>query len=355
VNLEKPKRVIPRASMDQPLQLLQVGCGERAQEHLRSIQNSPHVELMALCDLDAAKLRETAARFNIKNTFSDMTAVIRAFPGAECVSIITPPTLRTSVVEPALEAGARAVLIEKPLALSPSEARRLEELGRERLIAVNTQYRWMPHWARLWPMLDAGELGQVRSIRASTRENILEQGPHILDLALEVARRSGWGAPRRVLASCAGLARFGSTPVPAQTSAAISFDEPRAVLHFDAGRHAPSTGDELNGLNIQLEITGSRGRFFASLTRGWELQTQSEILRGETNWPGDDLQAQPALFASLRDAVRGDYHSFPTSVQNAARVSDVMFACYASALERRVVDINEPLDDSVVSRLEELS
>ena len=281
--------------------------------------------------------------------------MIRAFPDAECVSIITPPTLRARVVEPAFEAGAPAVLIEKPLALAPGEARQLESLGADRLLAVNTQYRWMSHWQSLWPLLDAGALGEVRAIRASTRENILEQGPHVLDLALEVARRSGWGAPQKVLASCAGLARFGATPVPLHTSASIGFEAPAAVLHFDAGTHAPSTGDPLNGFNIQVEVTGSKGRFLATLTRGWELQIEGEIRRGETHWPGDDLQAQPALFADLRAALRGDWRQFPTRIQNAARVSDLMFACYASALDRRAVSLGETFDDSIVERLEILA
>jgi len=338
-----------------PLQLLQVGCGGRAQDHLRSIQNSPHVELLALCDLDPLKLKESATRFSVPATYSDMGAMIRAFPDAECVSIITPPTIRASVVEPAFQAGARAILIEKPLALLPSEARRLEELGRTHLLAVNTQYRWMAHWARLWPMLDAGAFGEVRSIRASTRENVLEQGPHVLDLALEIARRSGWGAPTTVLSACAGLARFGKVPVPLHTSASIGFERPDSILHFDAGTHAPSTGDEMNGFNIQLEVTGSSGRFRATLTRGWELQMNGETLRGETRWPQDDEYAQPALFASLQGAVRGDWRAFPTSIQNAARVSNLMFACYASALDRRVVNADEMADDSLVARLETLA
>lgn len=281
--------------------------------------------------------------------------MIRAFPDAGCVSIITPPTLRTVVVEPAFEAGAKAILIEKPLALFPSEARRLELLGSERLLAINTQYRWMAHWQKLWPLLDAGALGEVRSIRASTRENILEQGPHILDLALEAARRSGWGVPTQVLASCSGLARFGKVPVPRSTSATVGFEREGAVLHFDAGTHAPGTGAAESYFNIQVEVVGSAGRFRATLTRGWELQLEGETLRGKTGWPADDWHAQSALFESLREAVRGDWRAFPTSVQNVARASDLMFACYASALDRRVVDVAEKLDDSVVSRLEGLS
>jgi hypothetical protein len=150
------------------------------------------------------------------------------------------------------------------------------------------------------------------------------------------------------------LARFGNTPVPAQTSASISFENPEAVLHFDAGRHAPSTGAPDNWAHSQVEVVGSQGRFRATLMRGWELQLGSEFSSGETGWPDDDLKAQPGLFLSLRDAVQSDWRSFPTRIQNAARASDLMFACYASALDRRVVDVGEQLDDSVVTRLETL-
>src|ERR687890_136183 len=80
-------------------------------------------------------------------------------------------------------AGARNILIEKPIGLRPSETRRLRELGEECFIAVNTQYQWMPHWQRFWGLFENRELGQVRLLRASTRTNILEQGSHILDLA----------------------------------------------------------------------------------------------------------------------------------------------------------------------------
>ena len=65
--------------------------------------------------------------------------------------------------------------------LGAVESRRLAELGREPgvLIAVNTQYQWMPHWQRFWPLIAQGRLGELRTIRCSTRTNILEQGPHV--------------------------------------------------------------------------------------------------------------------------------------------------------------------------------
>src|SRR5215213_2815818 len=109
---------------DTKLRILQVGCGGRARAHIAAMQACGAVDLLALCDLDEQRLNAAGDQFGIERRYRDMAEAIRA-----------------SIVEPAIEAGARALLIEKPLALTPSEARRLVDLGRDRLIAVNTQYQ----------------------------------------------------------------------------------------------------------------------------------------------------------------------------------------------------------------------
>ncbi len=120
-----------------------------------------------------------------------------------------------------MRAGAKAILIEKPIALKPSESRRLVELGRECFISVNTQYQWMPHWQRFWKMLENRELGEIRSVRCGTTTNILEQGPHVFDLVTKATSLSGLPAPQWVLAACTGLEWFGDVPVPADTAATV--------------------------------------------------------------------------------------------------------------------------------------
>src|SRR5215213_9759961 len=166
---------------DTKLRILQVGCGGRAKAHIAAMQACGAVELLALCDLDEKRLNTAGEQFGIERRYRDMGEAIRA-EQPDLVDIVTPPTLRAAIVEPAIAAGARALLIEKPIALTPSEMRRLVELGHDRLIAVNTQYQWMPHWQRIWQLLREQQLGEIRMIRASTGCNILEQGPHILDL-----------------------------------------------------------------------------------------------------------------------------------------------------------------------------
>jgi predicted dehydrogenase len=141
------------------LRVVQVGCGRRAQAHIAAMLASGAIDLVALCDLDEQKLGATGEKFGISRRYRDMEAMIRA-EQPELVNIVTPPMIRAAIVEPAIAAGAPALLLEKPLALTPSESRRLVALGHDRLIAVNTQYQWMPHWQRFWGLLAERGLGR---------------------------------------------------------------------------------------------------------------------------------------------------------------------------------------------------
>ena len=341
--------------MPEKLRVAQVGCGGRAQYHLAAMHACDAVEIVALCDLDEQRLQATGERFGVARRYRDMAEMIRA-EEPELVDIVTPPTIRAAIVEPAIEAGAPALLIEKPIALTPSESRRLAALGRDRLLAVNTQYQWMPHWQRFWALLSEGGLGEVRTLRASTGVNLLEQGPHILDLALKAAALSGLPAPEWALAACAGVERFGATPVPADTAATIGLGDAR--LHLNAGPSAPNVpGEGVIWYQQQIELIGERGRLWVSLNQGWQLWRDGQFESGETGWPRNDGEAQAALFVHLRDTLKagGDaWRTFPTRVEVAARNMDVMFGCYVSALGGGRVALDTEWPDSLVDDVERL-
>jgi predicted dehydrogenase len=312
-------------------------------------------ELVALCDLHEPRLRTLGQKYGVSRLYHDMGEMIRR-EKPDLVDIVTPPTIRVGVVEAAIEAGARNILIEKPIALRPSESRRLVELGAEPgvFIAVNTQYQWMPHWQRAWPLIAQGRLGEIRTIRCGTRTNILEQGPHVLDLALRAASLGGAGEPEWVLAATTGVERFGAVPVPADTAATVGLGPAR--LFWNQGPSAAEVpGETVFWYHIQIEIIGSRGRLWVSLNKGWELWLDGAVERGDTAWPRDDGLAQAALFVELRDRIaNGTTAEFPTRIEVAARHSDLMFACYASSLGNARVLLPAALDDWVVDQLEVL-
>jgi predicted dehydrogenase len=337
--------------MSRRLRILQVGAGARAQSHLAAMRTCAEVEIVGLCELDAARLNSTADTFGITACYSDMAHAI-ADTQPDLVDIVTPPQIRLSIVHAAVAAGAPAILIEKPIALTPSESRALAALGTERLIAVNTQYQWMPHWQQIWRLLQAKHIGDVCAIRASTRVNILEQGPHILDLALHAAHVSGLPAPQWLQATCTGIEYFGTTPVPADTSAVIGLGDAR--LWLNAGSSAPEVPNE-TGLYYQqqVDILGTTGRIWVSLNQGWRMWDHQGLHEGATGWPHDDGLAQHALFQHLHHVLvgDGDWRHFPTRIAVAARNQDLMFACYAASQRGQRVELPQEWDDTIVTQV----
>ena len=338
------------------LRVASVGCGPRGMAHMAALLGGGAGELVAVCDVHEDRLAEAGGRFGVPpgRRFRQMGEMIaRVRP--DLVDIVTQPTDRVGLVQWAVEAGARNILIEKPIALRPSESWRLAALGSECFIAVNTQYQWMPHWQRFWGLLEQRALGEVRTIRCGTRTNILEQGPHVADLALKAADLSGLPEPQWVLAGCGGLERFGDVPVPADNAATVGLGEAR-MLWNQGPSAAAVPGETVFWYHIAVEVVGTAGRLWVSLNRGWELWLNGRpVERGDTAWPRDDGLAQAAMFAELRDRIHsGTTAGFPTRIEVAARNADLMFACYASALGGGRIDLPAELPDSLVDRLETL-
>ena len=337
------------------LRVASVGCGPRGHAHMNAMRTSQAVELVAACDLNADRLRALGEKHRVPRLYRDLAEMIRT-EQPDLVDIVTPPTIRVDIVEAAMRAGARNVLIEKPIGLRPAESRRLAELGRRCFIAVNTQYQWMPHWQRFWGLISDGALGELRTIRCSTRTNILEQGPHVIDLALRAAAAGGLPEPQWVLAGASGAERFGNTPVPSDLSATIGVGDAR--IFWNQGASAPEVPGETNyWYHIQVEVTGSRGRLWVSLNKGWELWVEDQpVERGETAWPRDDAAAQAAMFVELRDTIRAATTAdFPTRIEVAARNAEIIFAAYASALGNGRVPLPARVDDWVVDQVAVLS
>jgi predicted dehydrogenase len=315
--------------MADKLRAVQVGCGPRAQAHIAAMQACGAVDLLALCDQDEAKLNATAEKFSIKQHYQNLSEMIRTLQ-PEFVNIVTPPNIRLNIVEEVLAAGAPAILLEKPLSLTLSEAERLLELSQDRLIAVNTQYQWMPHWKKFWKLLEEKTLGEVRTIRASTRCHILEQGPHILDLALKAAHSSKLPNPELLLAATKGTESYCGINVPADLSAIVALGEAR--LFLSAGPSAPKVPNEdVIWYQQQVEVIGETGRLWVSLNQGWQLWTKDGFETGETVWANNDGEAQRALFVELRDVLKtGMWQSFPTRLEAAMPAVRLVFECIAS-------------------------
>ncbi|MEW6754912.1 MAG: Gfo/Idh/MocA family oxidoreductase [Candidatus Latescibacterota bacterium] len=129
--------------------------------HARGYASHPQAELVALCDVDEARLKEVAAELNVKKTYTDASRMFRE-ARLDAVSIATPNKFHAPLTIAALEHGLH-VLCEKPMARTVVEAEQMlaaaEEAGRT--LMINFSFRFSDMSYALKQQVDAGVIGDI--------------------------------------------------------------------------------------------------------------------------------------------------------------------------------------------------
>jgi predicted dehydrogenase len=148
-----------------------IGAGILGSRHARVLHELPDARLVAVADLNEARAREVAGRHGARG-FEDYGTMMRELgpDGSgelEAVTVATPDFLHLEPVTAALEAGLD-VFVEKPLAMSLDEARRMTRLAAERgrLLVVNYSQRWLPEHRRVEALVRGGTLGRVAFVES---------------------------------------------------------------------------------------------------------------------------------------------------------------------------------------------
>ena len=176
------------------LRVAGIGAGRRAQAHYRALREVDSAEVVAICDVDEARSQQAAAPFGAE-TYTDYRDMLDS-EQPDAVYIVTPPNLHAEQVEYAATQKA-AIFVEKPVALSVLDARRIRmavEQGRV-LCGVGYQHRYGSPAARARELLAGRELGLARICwyqgvpkvpwnldSAQGGGQIVEQATHLLDL-----------------------------------------------------------------------------------------------------------------------------------------------------------------------------
>ncbi len=149
-----------------PLRLGVLGCGRVFERfHLPAITRIPDISLRAVCDTNPARLTWAARRPSPPVVFS-APADLLGHPGLEAILILTPPASHATSVVQALEAGLH-VLVEKPMALDPGEARLMVQAARlaGRHLQVGFSRRFREPYRQLRKALEALAPESVRELR----------------------------------------------------------------------------------------------------------------------------------------------------------------------------------------------
>ena len=189
----------PENPQQGPTRVALVGCGAICTTHLEVLATTPGVELVALVDARIEAAEALANQHGVP--LVSATISVLADHDIHIAHVLTPPPTHAKIVRELLELGIGA-LVEKPFALSSSEARELAALAAERglVLAVNHNHRHHPTFRRLEERLSAGDIGRLAHVQATwsmplgqldagrlddwmlraPRNIVFEQGPHPL-------------------------------------------------------------------------------------------------------------------------------------------------------------------------------
>jgi predicted dehydrogenase/nucleoside-diphosphate-sugar epimerase len=154
-----------------------VGAGMISEHHIGALQDLPGVELVGVFDADSARAR---ARAETAGTvaYDSLAALIDA--GANVIHVLTPPASHADVAIEALDRGAH-VLIEKPVADSADEARRIGERAEAAGLVATVGHSLLfdPQMHAALAQVRAGALGDVVGVDVfrSSRYPTYEGGP----------------------------------------------------------------------------------------------------------------------------------------------------------------------------------
>ncbi len=142
-----------------------IGVGFWGKNHVRVFSELSETELVAVCDVDVEKAKTIGEPYGVE-VYSDSRRLLRR-KDVEAVSICTWTTTHAAEAMRALKAG-KHVLVEKPLASTIREARRIVRFAeqRDRRLMVGFIERFNPSIQRAKNMLKKGEIGELVSATA---------------------------------------------------------------------------------------------------------------------------------------------------------------------------------------------
>lgn len=324
----------------------------------------------AVVTRNPARAREAAAAHPSAEVLPDAQAIWDNSDRYDLVVVAAPNRVHASLAEASLNAGL-PVVVDKPMATTAVQARRLESLSRQAgvLLTVFHNRRWDNDFLTVRRLVAEGALGSLVRLESrferfrpevdderwrespSPEEGgglLLDLGSHLIDQALVL-----FGRPTHVYAEVEH--RRPGAQVDDDTFVALRFAE-APIAHLWAGALVYRPGP-------RLRLTGARGVY-----ERFGLDPQEEALRsgmrpGDAGWGEEPPEAwgrlsaevdgrsidervrpQPgayeAFYEGLRDAIR-DGGPPPVSAREGVAVLEVIEAARESARERRVVALGD--------------
>jgi predicted dehydrogenase len=141
-----------------------IGVGMWGTVHVRAYTQHASAELVAVCDLNEERVRETAKSWSIPSHYTSLDEMLKN-EELDAVSVATPDHAHTDIAIRCAQAGLH-VLCEKPMATTVAECKAMIAAAKEHEVRLMVDWhnRWNPPVYAAWQSVREGELGDVRYV-----------------------------------------------------------------------------------------------------------------------------------------------------------------------------------------------
>ena len=305
-----------------------VGTGKRGKHHIAAFQKNPRFEVAGICDVSAEAVAKAAAELKVARTSTDPLALARQVrPDVFC--FCTPPGVRLELVRTGIEAGAKLIAYEKPMAMSMSEAIEIRKAARAAgaKTVVSHQHRYGEHYRKVKEVIDSGAIGRIHTVYAHAGGWMLHMFTHLVDYA----RWYNGNAPASwVLAGAAGRSKLADNhPSPDYIAAAVQFSNGvRGWIECGAG--APDVPEvDYWWRKCRIGAQGTQGFAEVLTGGGWRAVTPEGPLSGGGSM-NYDLDMPPYV-ADMAAWLDDDSKVHPCDGESAYAGLEIMMAAIRSA------------------------
>jgi predicted dehydrogenase len=282
----------------------------------------PRSEVVAVFDKGEATRDAFTACWGPLPAFDDYATMLSTVrPDVLCLA--TRQTQHAEQIDQAVQAGVRGILCEKPLATSMGEVDHIVSVCRRSGVAFTfgLDRRWFPYYRSIVGELQAGIIGEVRSIVAFGLLNLINHGCHWFDRLLDLA-----GDPEVtwIAGSVESLAG-----VPANSNRHL---DPSGSCQIQLANGIEAFVSRA-GSGMAFDVVGSRGRLVivtdGAETHLWTTGADGKTLLSRTLPAATPAPAGPAAVADLFTAL-DDGRPTLCGLDCARRASEIGFAVHQS-------------------------
>jgi predicted dehydrogenase len=317
--------------MSKQYNVVVVGMGKRGMHHAAAFNANGRFKVVGICDIDAAKLQAAAPKLGHPAVSNDAAALAREVkPDVFC--FCTMPHLRTPLMKAGLDAGAKLIAFEKPVALTSNEAMALRDMLKASgaKAVVSHQHRYGAHYRKVKEIISSGALGRIHTVYGTATGWMTHMLSHMIDYARWYA-----GEPKALWAmgQAAGRGKFTDThPSPDYIAGVVQF-EGDIRGNFEAGAGAPDQPEVAKwwGKN-RIGAQGTDGFAEVLTNGGWRAVTRSGGYQSGEGAMNYDLDMPPYI-QEMADWLDDDRKVHSCNFDSAYAGAEIMFALQRSAAQ----------------------